>query len=62
MDRNIILQMLSLLPPERLGQLVAEVTKPQQVADLSPNREVGFKGSMMPSMEKNLDMYRGPIG
>lgn len=55
--------MLSKLPPERLGQLVAEAQNPQSVIDLNPNKQVGFKGSLMPAMMNNQQrMYRGPVG
>ena len=54
--------MLSLLPPERLGQLVAEAQDPEKVIDLAPGKEAGFRGSLMPSMVKNRRIYNGPIG
>lgn len=53
--------MLSKLPPERLGQLVAETQQPHSVVDISPDKKVGFKGSIMPSMQRNQRMYR-PLG
>ncbi len=63
MDRNLILQMLSKLPPERLGQLVAEAQNPTQMMDIAPNKEAGFRGSLMPSMmNQQQQMYRGPVG
>lgn len=63
MDINLIMEMLSKLPPERLGQLVAEAQSPQSVIDLNPNKQVGFKGSLMPAMMNNQQrMYRGPVG
>lgn len=63
MNRSLIMQMLSKLPPEKLGQLVSEAQNPQKVMDISPDKKVGFKGSLMPSMMRQQDkMYRGPVG
>lgn len=63
MNRSLIMEMLSKLPPERIGQLVAEVQNPQKVMDISPDKKVGFKGSLMPSMmQQQQKMYRGPVG
>ena len=62
MNRDMILQILSELPPERLGELVAAVQNPEQVIDIDPNKAAGFKGSIMPAMMKRQnEIYRGPI-
>lgn len=59
---DLIMQMLAKLPPERLGQLVAQVQQPQKAMDISPNRQ-GMQGNTMSNMmQPNQDIYNGPIG
>ena len=63
MQMELIMEMLSKLSPERLGQLVAEVQQPQAIMDMSPGKDVGFKGTTMPSMmNQNRGIYSGPVG
>jgi len=63
MDRNLIMEMLSKLPPERLGQMVSEAQNPEKMINLAPNKKAGFRGSLMPAMmNQQQEMYKGPIG